>query len=99
MQGLITAQCFALGSFFLQGIAQFGSGLADGGLDRIEGAHRSEGGRCRLAIGFRGAPAGGAITLGGEQVIQCIKGQQLPHPGTFAGNQAEFVAIVLADHP
>jgi hypothetical protein len=26
-------------------------------------------------------------------------GQQLPHPGTFAGDQAEFVAIVLADHP
>ncbi|MNX86190.1 hypothetical protein D3C86_1180620 [compost metagenome] len=99
MQGLVTRQGFTHGTFFLQGIAQLGSGLADGGLNRIEGGHRGEGGRRWLAIGFRGAPPGGAITLGGEQVIQRIERKQLPHPGAFAGDQVEFVAIVLADHP
>lgn len=99
MQGLVAAQDRRFGTFLLQGLAQLAGGLGQCGLHGIERAHGGDRGRCWLAIGFRGAPACCAVTLGGQQVVEVIQGQQLTHPGAFPGDQAQLVAVVLADHP
>ncbi|VVN18832.1 hypothetical protein PS681_04226 [Pseudomonas fluorescens] len=98
MQCLIAGEGFAFSAFVFQGGAQIRGRLQNRRLYCVERAHGGKRGRCRLAIGFRGAPAGSAIALRGEQVVQRIQREQLAYAGTFAGNQIEFVAIVLADH-
>jgi len=99
LQGLIASQGFVLGAFFLQGVVQVRNGLGDGGLNGIVCGHRGEGRRRRLAIGFSGTPASRAVTLGGQQVVQCIEGEQLTNTGAFAGDQLQFATIVLTNHP
>jgi hypothetical protein len=99
LQCLKTGQGLAFGAFFLQCVAQVRGGLGDGGLDGIERGHGGKGGRRRLTIGLGRAPTSRAITLGCQQIVQGIEGKQLANPGTLAGNQVQFVAVVLADHP
>jgi len=98
LQGLIAGEGFAFGAFLVQRVAQIAGGLLEGRLHGVKCSHGGEGGRGRLAIGFGGAPTGGAVTLGGEQVVQGIEAEQLAHAGTLTGNQIELVAIVLTNH-
>ncbi len=98
LQRLKAFEDCAVGALLVQSIAQLGGGLQHRRLHAVEGSHGGEGGRCRLTIGLGGAPAGGAVALRGEQVVQCIQREQLTHTGTFAGDQIELLAIVMADH-
>ncbi|MNP47908.1 hypothetical protein D3C76_1419920 [compost metagenome] len=99
LQGLVAGQDFVFGALCLQGAAQLRGGLSDSGLNAIKRGHRSECRRRWLAIGFSRAPTGGTIALSGEKIVQRIEREQLAYPGAFAADQAQFVAVVQADHP
>ncbi|MNP67717.1 hypothetical protein D3C76_1635800 [compost metagenome] len=75
LQGLIAGEGIGFGPFGLQGIGQVAGGLVEGRLHGIVRRHGGQRRRCRLPIGLGSAPAGGAVALGGEQVVQVIQGQ------------------------
>ncbi len=75
LQGLVAGEDVGFGAFGLQSGAQVIGGLVEGRLYGIESRHRGKRGRRRLPIGFRGAPTGSAVALGGEQVVQVVQGQ------------------------